>query len=186
EVTGQGVVAAGAVVSGSEVTGHGVVAAGASVSGSEVTGQGVVAAGAVVSGSEVTGHGVVAAGAFVSGNDVTGQGVVDAGVEVTGASVSGSEVTGQGVVSFVSGKLVTGQGVELLPLQPTEGKTQPHVSPFTMVHSAFSLAVHCDPSNDGRYEWQSAVATSPTKGQAVPTGALPDPEQMAPREATIV
>ncbi|EEY69742.1 uncharacterized protein PITG_06228 [Phytophthora infestans T30-4] len=182
EVTGQGVVteASEAPVSGSEVTGQGVVteASEAPVSGSEVTGQGVVVS---ISGSEVTGHGVVS----VSGNDVTGQGV--SGSEVTGQGVSGSEVTGHGVVALVSGRLVTGHGVvafdELLPVQPTDGNTHPHVLPFTMLHSAFSCATHWDPSYDGRYEWQSAVATSPLSGQAVPAGASPAPEQMAPRES---
>ncbi|POM65697.1 Hypothetical protein PHPALM_18548 [Phytophthora palmivora] len=67
-----------------------------------------------------------------------------------------------------------------------DGNTQPQVSPFTMVHSAFSCATHRIPSYDGKYEWQSAVATSPTSGQAVPAGALPAPEQIAPRESVSV
>ncbi|GMF34379.1 unnamed protein product [Phytophthora lilii] len=166
-----------ASVSGSEVTGHGVVTeldepvSEASESGSDVTGHGVVVEPdelASVSGSAVTGHGVVesASEASESGRDVTGQGVVADASELSEAPVSGSDVTGHGVVvsvsgrevtghgvvdSFVSGRLVTGQGVVsfvvLLPVQPTDGKTQPHVSPFTMVHSAFSCATHCDPSS---------------------------------------
>ncbi|OWZ11584.1 hypothetical protein PHMEG_00015370 [Phytophthora megakarya] len=100
--------------------------------------------------------------------------------------MSGRLVTGQGVVALMSGKLVTGHGMVafvVLPVQPTEGNTQPHVLPFTTVHRASSFAVHCDPSYDGRYEWQSVVATSPLSGQAVPAGASPAPEQIAPRES---
>ncbi|GMF40977.1 unnamed protein product [Phytophthora fragariaefolia] len=171
DVTGHGV-AVGASVSGSEVTGHGVV--GASVSGREVTGQGVVGAsvsgngvtghgvsgsdvtGHGVSGSDVTGHGVSGSevtGHGVSGSDVTGQGV--SGREVTGHGVSGSEVTGHGVSGSdvtgqgVSGSEVTGHGVLAVP-HPTDGSTQPQVSPLTTTHSASSGATQALPFQDGR------------------------------------
>jgi hypothetical protein len=63
---------------------------------------------------------------------------------------------------------------------PTEGKTHPQTSAFTISQIASSLAIQSCPLKDGRYEWQSAVATSPFNGQAVPTGTVPAPEQIAP------
>ncbi|KAG2506133.1 hypothetical protein JM18_009064 [Phytophthora kernoviae] len=100
---------------------------------------------------------------------------VDVGATAVGTGVmTGAAVVARGVGDSVSGRDVTGHGVV------TAGASVVSGSEVT------GHATHCDPSYDGKYEWQSAVATSPVNGQAVPTGAVPAPEQMEPRESSSV
>ncbi|POM61540.1 hypothetical protein PHPALM_29428 [Phytophthora palmivora] len=95
-------------------------------------------------------------------------------LSTTSSSPSNSHVgqllSSVGVIGTVAAGVDT--GVLLLPPQPTDGSTQPHVESVTMRHSASSSATQ-----------QSATATSPRRGQAVPAGAVPAPEHKAPRDS---
>lgn len=66
--------------------------------------------------------------------------------------------------------------------QPIAGRTQPHVDPVMTRHSASSGVTQPAPAmKDGRNARQSATATSPFNGQALPVGASPLPAHIGPR-----
>ncbi|GMF58431.1 unnamed protein product [Phytophthora fragariaefolia] len=167
-------------MTGACVAGVGVAVAGASVVGAAVG----AAVGAVV-GASVAGDTVGAAVGLspqsyscLSGDVCTNQLSSYCSLPSKRRLVSMSTATSDSLTSHVA-HAVTGARWP----QPTDGSTQPQVESETSRHSASSGATQLPPVKDDKYARQSATATSPVSGQAVPVGAAPLPAQTVPRES---